>query len=55
MNDLREVDMERGMPRAEQAIRQMLFELRRSPGLGCSGVKLIQGASGWKPGGAWIG
>ena len=34
MNDLREVDLERGMPRAEQAIRQMLFELRRSPGLG---------------------
>ena len=28
MNDLREVDLERGMPRAEQAIRQMLFELR---------------------------
>ena len=46
MNDLREVDLERGMPRAEQAIRQMLFELRRSPGLGCSGGK---------PGGAWIG
>ena len=43
MNDLREVDLERGMPRAEQAIRQMLFELRRSPGLGCSGVKLIHG------------
>ena len=40
MNDLREVDLERGMPRAEQAIRQMLFELRRSPGLGCSAVKL---------------
>lgn len=30
-------------PRAEQAIRQMLFELRRSPGLGCSAVKLIHG------------
>ena len=29
------------MPRAEQAIRQMLFELRRSPGLGCSAVKLF--------------
>ena len=43
MNDLREVDLERGMPRAEQAIRQMLFELRRSPGLGCSAVKLIHG------------
>ena len=38
MNDLREVDLERGMPRAEQAIRQMLFELRRS-----SAVKLIHG------------
>lgn len=63
MNDLREVDLERGMPRAEQAIRQMLFELRRSPGLGCSAVKLIHGygSSGaggrirWRPGGAWIG
>ena len=43
MNDLREVDLARGMPRAEQAIRQMLFELRRSPGLGCSAVKLIHG------------
>ena len=31
------------MPQAEQAIRQMLFELRRSPGLGCSAVKLIHG------------
>ncbi len=31
------------MPRAEQAIRQMLFELRRSRGLGCAAVKLIHG------------
>ena len=43
MNDLREVDLERGMPRAEQSIRQMLFERRRIPGLGCSAVKLIHG------------
>lgn len=30
-------------PGPSQAIRQMLFELRRSPGLGCSAVKLIHG------------
>ena len=52
MNDLREVDLERGMPRAEQAIRQMLFELRRSPGLGCSAVKLIHGYGSSGAGGA---
>ena len=42
MNDLREVDLERGMPRAEQAIRQMLLELRRSPGLGCSAKRHLR-------------
>ena len=36
-------NLQRQVDANEQAIRQMLFELRRSPGLGCSGVKLIHG------------
>lgn len=40
---LREVNLERGMPRADQAMKQLTFELRRSRSLGYSAVKLIHG------------
>jgi len=40
---LREVNLERGMPRAEQAVRQMTFEIRRSRALGYTGLKIIHG------------
>ncbi|MEM5780230.1 MAG: hypothetical protein AAGU02_03690 [Lawsonibacter sp.] len=41
--NLREVNLERGMPRADQAIRQLTFELHRSRSLGFSALKLIHG------------
>ena len=40
---LREVNLERGMPRADQALKQLTFELRYSRGLGCTAVKIIHG------------
>ena len=42
-SELREVDLERGMPRADQALKQLTFELRRSRSLGYAAVKLIHG------------
>ena len=41
--NLREVNLERGMPRADQAIRQLTFELHRTRSLGFSALKLIHG------------
>ena len=43
MSELREVNLERGMPRADQAIRQMTFEIRRSRSLGYTALKVIHG------------
>ena len=43
MNDLREVDLERGMPTVRAALQRLTLELRRSRGLGCAAVKLIHG------------
>ena len=40
---LRQVNLERGMPRADQAVRQLTFELRRSRSLGDQALKLIHG------------
>lgn len=40
---LREVNLERGMPRADQAIRQLTFELHRSRALGFAALKIIHG------------
>jgi len=40
---LREVNLERGMPRADQAVRQLTFELHRSRSLGFAALKLIHG------------
>lgn len=42
-SNLREVNLERGMPRADQAIRQLTFELQRSRSLGFTALKLIHG------------
>lgn len=43
MNDLREVNLERGMPLVDQAIKQLTFELHHSRSLGCSVLKIIHG------------
>ena len=46
-SELREVDLERGMPRADQALKQLTFELRRSRSLGAKGLSGgILGAKG---------
>ena len=42
-SEVREVNLERGMPTADQAIRQLTFELRRSRSLGFGAVKIIHG------------
>lgn len=41
--ELREVNLERGMPSVDQAIRQLTFELRRSRSLGFCALKIIHG------------
>ena len=41
--ELREVNLERGMPRADQAIRQLSFELHHSRSLGFRALKIIHG------------
>ena len=40
---LREVNLERGMPTWDQAVRQLTFELRHSRSLGFGAVKIIHG------------
>ncbi len=40
---LREYNLERGMPRADQAIRQLTFEIRHSRQLGYRVLKIIHG------------
>jgi len=40
---LREVNLERGMPRVDQAIKQLTFELHRSRSLGYTALKIIHG------------
>lgn len=42
-SELREVNLERGMPRADQAVKQLTFELNRSRSLGCTALKIIHG------------
>ena len=41
--ELREVNLERGMPRADQAVRQLTFELHHSRSLGFRALKIIHG------------
>ena len=40
---LREVNLERGMPRADQAVKQLTFELHHSRALGFTALKIIHG------------
>lgn len=40
---LREVNLERGMPRADQAIKQLTFEIHHSRALGYTALKIIHG------------
>lgn len=40
---LREVNLERGMPRADQAVKQLAFEIQRTRSLGCTALKIIHG------------
>lgn len=40
---LRQVNLERGMPRADQAVKQLTFELRRSRSMGDQALKIIHG------------
>lgn len=42
-SSLREVNLERGMPRADQAIKQLTFEIHRSRALGYTALKIIHG------------
>ena len=43
MGELREVNLESGMPAADQAIRRLTFELHRSRSQGCAVLKIIHG------------
>ena len=43
MSALREVNLERGMPRADQAIKQLTFEIHHSRALGYTAMKIIHG------------
>lgn len=43
MTKLREVNLEHGMPRADEAVRRLTFELQRTRGLGYSALKIIHG------------
>lgn len=40
---LREANLERGMPRADQAVRQLTFEIQRSRAMGYTALKIIHG------------
>lgn len=41
--ELRQVNLEQGMPRVDQAIRQLTFELKRSKAMGFRVLKIIHG------------
>ena len=43
MGELRQANLERGMPTVDQAVKQLAFELRYSRGQGFSALKLIHG------------
>lgn len=43
MSDLREVDLERGMPTVDQAVKQLTFYLHNSRAQGYKVLKLIHG------------
>lgn len=43
MSQLREVNLERGMPYVDQAIKRLTFELYHSRAQGCTALKIIHG------------
>ena len=43
MSELREVNLERGMPTAQTALSQLALELRRSRSMGYTALKIIHG------------
>lgn len=43
MLELREVNLERGMPTVQAALSQLALELRRSRSMGCTALKIIHG------------
>lgn len=43
MSKLREFNLEQGMPRVEQAIKELTFQIQYSRGLGCTALKIIHG------------
>lgn len=42
-SELREVNLEQGMPRADQAVKRLTFEIHRGRGQGCTALKIIHG------------
>ena len=63
MGELREVNLELGMPTADAAVRRLTYELNHSRVTGAAVLKIIHGygstgagaASGWRPGAIWNG
>lgn len=43
MSELREVNLERGMPTAQTALNQLALELRRTRSMGYTALKIIHG------------
>lgn len=43
MSELREVNLEHGMPTVQTALSQLALELRRTRSMGCTGLKIIHG------------
>lgn len=43
MSELREVNLEHGMPTIQTALSQLALELRRTRSMGCTGLKIIHG------------
>ena len=41
MSELREVNLEHGMPTVQTALSQLALELRRTRSMGCTGLKII--------------
>ena len=43
MSELREVNLEHGIPTVQTALSQLALELRRTRSMGCTGLKIIHG------------
>ncbi len=51
VSSLREVNLEAGMPYADQAIRRLTFEIQQSRRMGCAVLKIIHGYGSTEKGG----